>query len=191
MVIFAVFGSSLVEGFSSAVSSVAKDLPTIPLKTIDQRQLAILDGAEWASIQALSKNNGISSTNKRTKYGYMNVVVGKDSTGSTIVGMQFNDELFEIYEESAAKVPTGIKAEDALATYIASLSTIHAVLPRSENVGGSSDNVIISGKVVVVGSSELACFAAEGLASFGVNVCMVSTGNPKVKEPSKKVGKSK
>lgn len=70
-----------------------------------------------------------------------------------------------------------------MATYIAGISTIHAVLPKVEQVGGSDDTTIATGdaKVVVVGGNDLACFAAEGLSSLGVQVCLVSTGNPKVR----------
>ena len=180
LVLFAIW--SLAEGFSSA----SKSLPTILLQSVDQRQLAVLDGAEWASIQRLASGGRVSPS-ANTKYGYTTVVVGKDSHGTTIVGMQSTEQALEIYQESAAKVPAGVKTEDVLATYIASISTVHAVLPRSEQVGGSDESVV-GGKVVVMGSSDLACFAAEGLACFGVHVCMVSTGSPKVK-PSK-VGKS-
>jgi hypothetical protein len=179
-----ILSSSLAEGLSSSVSSVSKNLPTVTLQSVHQRQLAVLDGAEWASIQAVSGGGTAFS-----KYGYTTIVVGKDIEGATVVGMHSQDhhQPHEIYQDSAAKVPVGVKAEDALATYIASMSTVHAVLPRSEQVGGSDESVV-SGKVVVMGSNELACFAAEGLASFGVYVCMVSTGSPNVK-PSK-IGKS-
>ena len=181
MIMFAIW--SLAQGFASVSKSF---LPTILLESVDQRQLAVLDGAEWASIQRLASGGG-AAPSANTKYGYTTVVVGKDNQGATIVGMQSSEQPLGIYQESAAKVPVGVNVEDALATYIASISTVHAVLPRSEKVGGSDESVV-GGKVVVVGSSDLACFAAEGLACFGVHVCMVSTGSPKVK-PSK-VGKS-
>jgi hypothetical protein len=178
---------SLAEGLSASASVGSKNLPTISLKTVDQQQLAVLDGAEWASVRTVSAGES-SSSPSRSKFGYTTVVVGKDDEGATVVGMQSKDQPQQIYQDSAARIPAGVKPEDALATYIASISTIHAVLPRSEQVGGS-DESLVSGKVVVMGSNELACFAAEGLACFGVHVCLVSTGTPKVK--SSKVGKSK
>ena len=169
-------------GFSSTVSS---SLPTIPLQNIQQSQLAVLDGAEWASIQCLQPSSSTGSN-----YGYMNVVVGENDQGNTVMGMQCSKNKDCIYKDSVAVIPSGCSVEDALATYIASVSTVHAVLPQSENVGGS-DTSIIGGKVVVLGSNELACFAAQGLASLGVSVCLVSTGNPKVESSPKFSGSSK
>lgn len=182
------FWSSFTEGLSSSLSTASTNLPTFSLQSIQEKQLAVLDGAEWASIQeCLNKSHGGQQL-ARTNFGYVNVVVGKDTQGNTVIGMQPCDKDGEIYEESVANIPAGVKTEDAIATYIASISTVHAVLPRSEQVGGSEASMI-GGKVVVMGSNELACFAAEGLASFGVDVYLVSTGSPKVN--LSKVGSSK
>jgi len=180
---------TMTEALSAA--SIKPSLSTVPLKSIETTQLAILDGPEWLSIQTLYNNNH-NNKNKnnnivpKAQFGHMTVVVGKDAQGQQIIGIKSvtmgdnKEQEDHVYQDSVAKIPSGIKKEDAIATYIASLSTIHAVLPKAEQVGGSQE-VMIGGKVVILGGNELACFAAEGLASLGVQVCLVSTGNPKVK----------
>lgn len=183
-----VFGIVLLSSFTPAealsAASVKTSLSTVSLQSIETTQLAILDGPEWLSIQTLQKNNN-NNNNKNnnyvpnSKFGYVNVVVGKDSQGQPVIGIK-SDKDEQVYQDSLAKIPSRIKKEDAIATYIASLSTVHAVLPKAEQVGGSQE-VMIGGKVVIMGGNELACFAAEGLASLGVDVCLVSTGSPKVK----------
>jgi hypothetical protein len=94
----------------------------------------------------------------------------------------------EVYEDSVAIIPDKISDQDAIATCIHSLAAIHCTMPRLDGVGGSSSddvaNSFVSGRVVVLGGNDLACFAAHGLAALGVHVSLVSTGSPKVKKPS-------
>jgi hypothetical protein len=160
-------------------STIVKEFPTVSLKSADKSQLAILDGAEWASVQGiLRKEKRLSAT---TKYGYMKVVTGRNEDNERVIAMQsVNDNENVVYKDSMAVIPSKISEADAISTYVSSLCAIHAVLPKAEQVGGS-DETIVAGKVVVMGSSEFACFAAEGLASLGADVCLVSPGNPKVR----------
>ena len=83
-----------------------------------------------------------------------------------------------LYKDSVAIIPDNISDADAMATMMASLSAVHCALPVSENVGGSADASIISGKAVVVGGGEYATFAADALATLGADVFQISTGKP-------------
>lgn len=179
----------------SSQSSSPSSMATVPLTSVDSARTAVLDGAEWASIQAELMSRRTSSRkrkDKRSKYGYMKVVVGKDESGQRLIGMKClnddnNNDETQIFVESMAKLPSGVSTADALSTYITGLSTVHAVLPKAEAIGGSQDSKdsMVGGKAVVLGGNDLACFAAQGLASLGVNVSLVSCKNPKVPKPSK------
>jgi hypothetical protein len=68
---------------------------------------------------------------------------------------------------------------DAISTYIISLSAIHCALPKV--VEG------VAGKAVILGGNELACFAAQGLASLGVQVSLVTTNSPNINAPNDNV----
>lgn len=122
----------------------------------------------------------------------MSVLTGKDESNRRIVAMQCIDSdgsSSVVYEDSIAVIPNQISDADAISTYIASLSSVVCALPRLENIGGGGDesSVTTSGKAVVLGSSDLACFSAEGLASLGIEVFLVnSKGNASVR---KNVGK--
>ena len=129
----------------------------------------------------------------------MNVVTGKDNTNRRIVAMQCTDidgsqqqASSNVYEDSVAVIPNKVSDADAISTYIASLSVIVCALPRLENIGGGGDassTNMSTGKAVVLGSGDLACFSAEGLASLGMEVFMVNNkGSAKVRE---NVGKRK
>ena len=179
--------------------------PTTTLASIGKSQLAVLDGGEWISVQSiLQKELKRSEENQQpprttTKYGYMNVVTGKDDENRRVVAMQCLEkkggggsdkatEHNEVYQDTIAVIPGPISEEDAISTYITALPCIHCALPKLENVGGGSDSVA-TGKAVVLGSSDVACFAAEGLASLGIDVVVVNNkGSANVK---KNVGKSK
>ncbi len=133
-----------------------------------------------------------------TKYGYMSVLTGKDEDNRRIVAMQCTESHDSeqsasslVYEDSIAVIPKQVSDEDAISTYIASLSSIVCALPRVKNIGGGVDEeaVTISGKAVVLGSGDLACFSAEGLASLGIEVFLVNNkGSASVR---KNVGKRK
>jgi hypothetical protein len=171
---------------------------TLTLTSLGKSQLAVLDGAEWNSVQSILKDqqkqdkssSSSSSTISSTKYGYMKIVTGKDEENRRIVAMQCMDTDDNnnkrndiVYEDSLAVIPQKVSDVDAISTYIASFSSIHCALPiiEEENVGGR--------KAVVLGSSDLACFSAEGLACMGMDVFMVNNkGNANVR---KNIGKCK
>jgi hypothetical protein len=74
-----------------------------------------------------------------------------------------------------ARIPDKVSDTDAIATYITSLSSIYCALPKIDNVGGGgNESIIATGRSVVLGSSDIACFAAEGLASLGIDVTIVN-----------------
>ena len=175
---------------------------TLTLTSVGKSQLAVLDGAEWNSVQSILKDQqkqdkssssspSSSPTINFTKYGYMKIVTGKDEDNRRIVAMQCMDTDDNnnkrndiVYEDSLAVIPQKVSDVDAISTYIASFSSIHCALPiieEEENVGGR--------KAVVLGSSDLACFSAEGLACMGMDVFMVNNkGNANVR---KNIGKCK
>jgi hypothetical protein len=160
-------------------SAIATQFPTVSLKSADKSQLAILDGAEWASVQGILRKEKLLKS--ATKYGYMKVVTGRNEDNERVIAMQsVNENDNVVYKDSMAVIPSKVSEADAISTYVSSLSAIHAVLPKAEQVDGS-DETVVAGKVVVMGSSEFACFAAEALASLGADVCLVSPGNPKVR----------
>jgi hypothetical protein len=181
---------------SSKVSSTTTS-PTTTLTSIGKSQLAVLDGAEWTSVQTILRAEFSSSTTTsttsgttrtteaKTKYGYMRVVTGRDSKDRRVVAVRYNDGDDDsdktkdshnlVYEDSVAVIPEKISDADAIATFTTCLSSVHCALPRVERVGGGNDS-IVAGRAVVLGSSDVACFAAEGLASLGIEVFLV---NPK------------
>ena len=100
------------------------------------------------------------------------------SSSSSSSALSLGDGV-NLHKDSVAVIPDGVSDTDAIATMMASLSAVHCALPISENVGGSADASIISGKAVVVGGGEYATFAADALATLGADVYQVSTGKPK------------
>jgi hypothetical protein len=168
---------------SSSLSSspaTKKTFPTVGLKSTGQSQLAILDGSEWSTIQALLQKEGQLSKKVSTKYGQMTIVTGRDEDNRRVIAMQTHEKN-TVYEDSVAVIPDRVSETDAISTYISSLSAIHCALPKVKDIGGGTDSAMVSGRAVILGSNELACFAAEGLASLGVHVSLVSPGSPKVR----------
>lgn len=90
-----------------------------------------------------------------------------------------NNNDMQVYQNSLAKIPSKVKDQDAIHTMIAALTGVQCTAPRVQGVGGSDassdDNGMVSGKVVILGGSEYACFAAKGLAALGSHVSVVST----------------
>ena len=191
--ILSLFQDYQVSALSSTTAKTKKnDLPTAGLSSSRSEQVAILDGSEWASIQnLLRQEKRFPKGTLGTKFGYASIVTGITSDeGFRVVAMKVEDDDSDdnvVYKDSIAVIPDKVSDEDAISTYITSLTTIQPTLPIVEDVGGSEDQVV-GGTTVVLGSNDLACFAAEGLASLGVDVSLVSNGNPKVKT---NVGKRK
>mmetsp|Transcript_26918 Transcript_26918/g.30143 ORF Transcript_26918/g.30143 Transcript_26918/m.30143 type:complete len:600 (+) Transcript_26918:118-1917(+) len=175
---------------SSGSTALTSSYSTVSLSSVGKSKLAILDGAEWDSVQSILRDQQKQQFSM-TNYGYMKVVTGKDEDNRRIVAMECiadNNSPQTVYADSVAVIPPKVSDEDAISTYIASLSSIHCALPRIENIGGSIDSIILTGKVVVLGSGELACFSAEGLACMGMEVFMVNNkGNAKVKKSTGKL----
>lgn len=192
------------QALSSSSSTSTFATPTTKLTSVGRSQFAVLDGAEWSSVKSILREQQRQTTQSSpstsdplsTKYGYMSVVTGRDEDNRRIVAMQCIDSDGSqqassfVYEDSVAVIPNQVSDADAISTYIASVSAIHCALPRLENIGGGgneSSTAIITGKVVVLGSGDLACFSAEGLASLGMEVFMVNNkGDANVR---KNVGK--
>lgn len=186
------------EALSSTSTST---IPTTKLTSVGRSQFAVLDGAEWDSVKSLlldeqrqpSQSPSTTSSPRSKKYGYMNVVTGKDENNCRIVAMQCIDSYGSqassvVYEDSVAIIPNQVSDEDAISTYIASFSVIHSAFPRFKIGGGNEFSEAIStGKVVVLGSGDLACFSAEGLASLGMEVFLVN--NKWINNVRKNLGK--
>ena len=217
-----VVAASLLVSVVTALSSTttpSKTLPTIPLSSIKTSQKAILDGSEWLSVQLLLQQEGklplpdslTAPSSKRrgggpprgpfTKYGSMTVVTGtteddNNNSKKRVIGIQCNNK--EIYEDSIAVIPKSISDVDAITTYINSIVSVHCMLPRLNEIGGTT-NVDFSlpenAKIVILGGGELACYAAFALQSLGVDhVSLITTnGNPKLprNKNSGATGKSK
>jgi hypothetical protein len=60
-----------------------------------------------------------------------------------------------------AIIPKQVSDQDAISTLVGSLVGIHCTLPTLEQVGGAPGENFVSGKVVVVGSNDYACFCSE------------------------------
>ncbi len=185
--------------YCQALSLSAKftsEISTTKLESVGKTQFAVLDGAEWKSVQSILREQRQQTPKPlpTTKYGYMSVLAGKDEQNRRIVAMQCTESdgsSSVVYEDSIAVIPNHVSDEDAISTYIASLSSIVCALPKVENIGGGGDesSVAISGKAVVLGSGDLACFSAEGLASLGIEVFLVNNkGSASVR---KNIGKRK
>jgi hypothetical protein len=148
----------------------------------------VFDGPEWASIRQILK----LQTTKADSLGLMTVVLGtREDTGDRIVGVvaTCRDEMptfslkenknLQVYQHCAAKVGK-IPDQYAMNTLIAALTGVHCAAPRVEGVGGATNSELVSGKVVILGGSDYACFAAEGLAALGSQVTLVSTNYNKI-----------
>ena len=193
----------------STTSSSATSLPTMPLSSISSSQKAIIDGAEWLSIQLLLQQEGKiplpnslvtpASKNPRrpgggpfTKYGAMTVVTGMNENKERVIGISSSSDSSsnnEVYVDSVAYVPKAVSDGDAIQTYISSIASVHCMLPRINEIGGTSNvDFTLTGnsgsKIVIVGGGELACYAAVALSTLGIqHVSLITTdGNPKVKK---------
>lgn len=145
------------------------------LSSVFKTDETFLDGAEWISVQKFQamitpNNNGISPVGK------MEVVIGTiTDTGERVAGVRadattdlpvvsLDDDCF-IYKESVASIPSSFSEKDydtIIRTFSASLASVHCALPIASKIGGSSSDFMKSnGKVVVIGASDHARFAAR------------------------------
>eukprot|EP00581_Thalassiosira_minuscula_P012331 CAMPEP_0183720938 /NCGR_PEP_ID=MMETSP0737-20130205/13417_1 /TAXON_ID=385413 /ORGANISM="Thalassiosira miniscula, Strain CCMP1093" /LENGTH=575 /DNA_ID=CAMNT_0025950893 /DNA_START=98 /DNA_END=1825 /DNA_ORIENTATION=- len=173
---------------------------TSSLSAISQRQTFIVDGGELQSF--LLHNNGASSVggggrNSRQQAGCLTFVTGT-SGSRRVVGvqkMEGDDQSYdtvslgdvEVYEHTLATIPDRVSDTDAMSTAAAAVVGIHCAIPRVEEVGGGSDSSFYSGKAVVLGGNDYANFVADGLATLGIDVSLVSTGGAKTRNKQVKV----
>lgn len=154
---------------STPLEPLTRSRSSSKLEAVSQRQLAAIDGAEFASLQAFLMGEGVE-IGKFSQIGYMTVVTGTTEEQKRVVGIQAlsgtNDTVVsldsktDIYACSMANIPKSVSDQDAISTLVGSLVGIHCPLPKLEKVGGASSG-FVSGKVVVVGSSDYACFCSE------------------------------
>jgi len=165
--------------------------PTIKftkLSAVTKIQTVIIDGSELSSLQRFKdknsnkdyENKSLQTSSSNDPVGFYAVAVGslQDSPGSRIIGVVSPDGDTEheilslspqinIYSSSLATIPSSVTDTDAISTLINSMVGVHcSFVSRLEAVGGSEDVFDIDTsetpqKVVVVGSSDLACFIAE------------------------------
>jgi thiol-disulfide isomerase/thioredoxin len=179
-----------------------RSFPTTSLKAVSRRQTFIYDGGELESFLLHNNNGGAKSSSSSTgaaiKVGSLTLVTGstKDDPSRRIVAVQTNSKNnlnnyetismgddVDVFAHTIATIPPKVSESDALSTAAAALVGIHCAIPKVGGVGGSdnSNDVFYYGKAVVVGGNDYACFVADGLATLGIDVSLVSPGDPKVK----------
>ena len=183
---------------------------TFLLNAVSQRQTFIIDGGELESF--LLHNNNIEGETLstgggrgRNVVGSLTLVTGSTQDGSRVIGVQVqssstktNDgddvdnnyetvslgDAVDVYKHTIATIPQSVSDNDALSTAAAAVVGVHCALPRVGGVGGSdnSNDVFYSGKTVIIGGNDFACFLADAMASLGIEVSIVSNnGGIKVK----------
>jgi hypothetical protein len=164
-----------------------RNLNVLHLTSVTNKQVVVYDGAELRAIEHfLGQNEHVigTKTSSRITYsrgnriGIMSVVTGTlGASNRRVVGVQVSplvksdetlwlDETTGLYLDSVAYIPKSVSDSAAIATYVSSLVSVHCTLPRVKEVGGSinicSDvDDFIGGRVVVVGGSNFAVFAAR------------------------------
>ena len=182
--------------------TVRRSTPTSSLQAVSLRRTFIFDGGELESFLLHGNNNNdesIGTTANTNKVGSLTLVTGttQEDPSQRIVAVQTNNNDnaaannyetvsmgdVDVYAHTIANIPNKVTDSDALSTAAASLVGIHCAIPKVGGVGGSdnSNDVFYTGKAVVVGGNDYACFVADGLATLGIDVSLVSTGSPKAK----------
>ena len=192
LVVVVTFRATSVAAFSSTRSTTVSTPLTrsatitataTTLSSVSQKRQAVLDGAEWASVQTqlqlppsllgimtvvtgtIDEDNGDNKTKKTRVVGIEAPMGGQhdndDLDGVATSTVALSSDCY-LYKNSLATIPTTISDEVAISTFVASLASVHCALPKASHVGGSnSDFSITNGRVVVVGGSEYACFVAR------------------------------
>jgi thiol-disulfide isomerase/thioredoxin len=172
------------------------------LNAVSQRQTFIIDGGELESF-LLHNNNSEGETSSTGGGGRGNVVgsltlvtgTTQDDPSKRIIGVKADDDInnyetvslgdeIDVYKHTIATIPQSVSDNDALSTAAAAVVGVHCALPRVGGVGGSdnSNDVFYSGKSVIIGGNDYACFLADAMASLGIEVSIVSNnGGIKVK----------
>lgn len=172
---------------------------------VSLQQTAVLDGAEWASIQRflMAQESTASNDNRKpTATGVISVAVGTTEAGDRVVGSvvvgggsddatttdttKLSDTVF-LHTDSVAAVPT-VDGATAISTYIASIvwhvSWKQAITDntKGKGIGGSTTPEDI--KAVVVGGSPYAASAAAAYAALGATTTTLVTTNKSIKASS-------
>ncbi len=184
---------------------------TFLLNAVSQRQTFIIDGGELESF-LLHNNNSEGETSltggggrsRGNVVGSLTLVTGTTQEDSSrIIGVQAqrssssidDDDAnnyetvslgdgVDVYKHTIATIPQSVSDNDALSTAAAAVVGVHCALPRVGGVGGSdnSNDVFYSGKSIIIGGNDYACFLADAMASLGIEVSIVSNnGGIKVK----------
>jgi len=177
-------------------SSLRRSFPT-SLQAVSQRRTFIFDGGELESFLLHGNTGESTGSTAATKVGSLTLVTGstQEDPSQRIVAVQTNTNDInanyetvsmgdvDVYAHTIATIPQKVSEADALSTAAAALVGIHCAIPKVGGVGGSdnSNDVFYTGKAVVVGGNDYACFVADGLATLGIEVSLVSTGSPRAK----------
>lgn len=177
-------------------SSLRRSFPT-SLQAVSQRRTFIFDGGELESFLLHGNTGESTGSTAATKVGSLTLVTGstQEDPSQRIVAVQTNNNDInanyetvsmgdvDVYAHTIATIPQKVSEADALSTAAAALVGIHCAIPKVGGVGGSdnSNDVFYTGKAVVVGGNDYACFVADGLATLGIEVSLVSTGSPRAK----------
>jgi len=177
-------------------SSLRRSFPT-SLQAVSQRRTFIFDGGELESFLLHGNTGESTGSAAATKVGSLTLVTGstQEDPSQRIVAVQTNTNDInanyetvsmgdvDVYTHTIATIPQKVSEADALSTAAAALVGIHCAIPKVGGVGGSdnSNDVFYTGKAVVVGGNDYACFVADGLATLGIEVSLVSTGSPRAK----------
>ncbi len=112
-----------------------------------------------------NEDGAASSSPSRRVVGVQKLDVDNTESNDVDTSTISLDNNVHIYKHTVATIPNHISDNDALSTAAASLVGIHCALPNKvENVGGSAlsdTDVFYSGRAVVLGGNDLACFLAE------------------------------
>jgi hypothetical protein len=169
------------------------------LAAVTLQHTAILDGAEWASVQRYLLSLQPQSTtgsSKAKEEGCLEIVVGTLPKGNKrVVGVQIVDtetttpaeeetvtlsDTCRLYKDSVAAIPDSVSDAQAISTYTCSTAW-HAAFHQAateSGIGGSDISETIT--AVVVGGSQYAIVTAAALQALGATVTIVSTGSPAV-----------
>jgi len=177
-------------------SFIRRSNPTSSLQAVSQKRTFIIDGGE---LESFLLHGGESIGTATNKVGSLTLVTGttQEDPSQRIVAVQTNNNDnnaaanyetismgdVDVYAHTIANIPPKVTDSVALSTAAASLVGIHCAIPKVGGVGGSdnSNDVFYTGKAVVVGGNDYACFVADGLATLGIDVSLVSTGSPEAK----------
>jgi len=160
------------------------------LQAVSKKQTFIYDGGE---LQSFLIHANESLNYGRQQVGCITFVTGTTRDSKRVIGVHTVENEHEdretislgdtnVYKDTVAEIPSRVSDEDALSTAASSVVGVHCALPVIEELGGGDNEIFYSGKAVVMGANRYACFVADGLATLGIDVSLVSTGGAKANE---------